>query len=324
MSGTNGFHGLTRAGLAIVPPSASQLESGARYLDRIKQVGEIRAAAAEAAKVAPAPPQAAPAAAPERFSEPKPFAATDVLSPSSLNQFLDCQTRWFYRRVLGLPDKRGAALALGAAVHKAVETNFRQKIETKEDLPAEGVTAVFMDAFTRELDSGVELEKTDCVADLREAGEIMTRVYMEQCAPRIQPAAIEVHVSGKIGDVPVQGFIDLLDTDGQIVDLKTAKAKPSQVSPGYLLQVSTYAMIEPRSNGRARLDTLTKTKTVGLHSQSLEIGQADRRHAERLYSIAREQMQTGLFIPNRGSHLCSRKYCAYWEKCQADYGGQVR
>ena len=304
MSALNGFHGSTRAGLALVlPTSATRLTP---------------------APLPVPPPIAEPVPTPERFTDPKPLAPTDVLSPSSVNQFVyDCQAKWFYKRVLGLPDKRTTALALGSALHTAVEANFAQKIDTRADLPAAEVVGVFMEAFTAELDNGVELEKTESVADLRECGEVMAKVYMQECAPSIQPAALEVHVSGLIGDVPVQGFIDLLDVDGDIIDLKTAKKKPSEVSPGYRLQVSTYTMIEPRANGRARLDTLTKTKTVGLHQQTLEIGAADRKHTERLYSIAREQMTSGLFIPNQGSYMCSRKHCAYAERCMSDYGGIV-
>jgi len=319
---TNSFFGLKRAGLAVVPPSAHQLAKGAAFVDRIEQVRALRAG--ETAKAVAPTPETTPAAKPERFTDPKPLEATDVLSPASVNQFVyDCQAKWMYKRVFGYPDKPSAALALGKAVHSAVEANYRQKIDTREDLPTEGVVAVFMDELTRELD-GVELDKTESVADLREAGEVMTKIYMEQCAPRIQPAALEVHVTGKIGDVPVQGFIDLLDVDGNIIDLKTKKQKPSGIDPGYRLQVSTYAMLEPRSNGRARLDTMTKTKTVGWYPQTLEIGASDRKHAERLYSITRDQMQAGVFIPNRGSHLCSRKYCAYADRCVEDYGGSVK
>jgi hypothetical protein len=306
------------ARLAIVPDKDTRAKAE-RFLDRMEQARALRAADAPANVDAPA----ARTDAVERFSEPKPFDHTAILSPSSVNQFAhDCQVKWFYRRVLGLPEKRSAALGLGAAVHEAIGVNFRQKLETREDLPTEGVTALFRGALDKELDT-IELDKTESAADLRACGEVMARVYMAECAPRIQPAAVEKPVSGLIGDVPVQGFIDVLDTNGDIIDLKTASKKPSGVNAGYRVQVATYAMLEPAASGRARLDTLTKARTVALHSQTIDISASDRKQATRLYSIAQEQMRSGLFSPNRNSHLCSRKYCAYADRCIADYGGYV-
>ena len=59
--------------------------------------------------------------------------------------------------------------------------------------------ALFHDALNRELET-VVLEKDESAADLHSCGEVMTRVYMAQVAPRVQPAAIERHVEGPIGD----------------------------------------------------------------------------------------------------------------------------
>lgn len=245
-----------------------------------------------------------------------------VLSPSSLNTYMDCQAKWFYRKVLGLPEKRTLALGLGSAVHVSLGTNFKQKIETGEDLPVEALSTVFRDSFERELDT-VTLNEDDDIADAKNAGETMLSVYMREAAPRIRPAAVEKPVSGVIGGVPISGFIDLLDVDGNIIDLKTSKKKPGCFPVPHRRQVTTYAMLEPRASGRARLDTLTKTKTVALDTRTLDVGAEDRRHVERLYSITLEQMRSGLVAPNRSSFLCSRKNCSYWEQCISDYGGVV-
>ena len=82
-------------------------------------------------------------------------------------------------------------------------------------------------------------------------------------------------------------------------------------------------MLDPAANGAATLATLTKTKTVALHQDTIEISPADEKLTTRLYSIARDQMAAGIYSPNRGSMLCSRKYCAHWERCEDEYGGMV-
>lgn len=245
-----------------------------------------------------------------------------VLSPSSLNCFLDCSAYWFYKKVLGLPERRTLALGLGSALHETLAANFKQKIETKRDLPFAAVQTVFRDAFEKQLDE-ITLSDDDDIADAKNCGEVMARVYLEQAAPAIEPAAVELPVSGEIGGVPVSGFVDLLDVHGNIIDFKTSSKKPSGVAASHRLQVTTYSMLTPKCSGRARLDTLTKTKTIGLHSQTIDIGAEDRRHASRLYSITLDQMRTGLVVPNRSSFKCSRKNCAFADVCVSDYGGVV-
>lgn len=245
-----------------------------------------------------------------------------VLSPSSVNTFFDCSTKWYYRKVLGLPETRGAALGLGTAVHEALAENFRQKIETKEDLPVDGVRALFIYGLVRQLDE-ITLTKDDSPDDLRECGETMVRVFMDRAAPAIQPAAVEEHVEGLIGDVPVQGYIDIRDVDGRVIDIKTAARKPSGITPEQQLQVSTYAILHSQASGAASVITLTKTKTVAMVQESVDVSPRDRQLTERLYSIARDQMHAGLYAPRRSSYLCSRKYCSFWERCEADYGGRV-
>ena len=246
-----------------------------------------------------------------------------VLSPSSLNTYNACSAKWFYRKVLQLPETRGAALGLGTAVHEAILLgNFKEKIHTGEDLPVVQVKQLFRDAMFRELDS-IVLAPGESAGDLMETGEAAVEVFMMNAAPAIQPSYVERPVSGAIGGVPVRGFIDLMDSDGAIIDIKTAGKKPSGFPVDHRVQVTSYTMLASDASGKARLDTLTKTKTVALHSQTIDIGAADRKHAEKLYSITMDQMNSGLVKPSRGSFTCSRKYCSFWERCEDEFGGKV-
>jgi putative RecB family exonuclease len=244
------------------------------------------------------------------------------LSPSSVNGFQDCSMRWYYRKMLALPETRGAALGLGTAVHEALIENFRQKIETREDLPTEGVRALFVMALIAQLDT-ILLTKDDSADDLKECGETMVRVYMDRAAPAVEPAAVEEHVEGVIGGVPVHGYIDVRDVHGRIIDIKTAGRKPNGMSVAHRLQVATYAMLHPEASGSATLSTLTKTKTVALHEETIDILPRDRRLTERMYSVTRDQMQAGIYAPNRSSFLCSRKFCSFWQRCEDEWGGEV-
>jgi hypothetical protein len=310
---------------AVISPnfySKKSTEELIRARDLVEDILDFRARQTSLFEV-PAPAETkvdAPAVVlPAGFTQTE---VSEVLSPSSVNLFGDCETKWLYRKVLQLHEDRSAALGLGGAVHIAVGANFRQKIETGEDMPFESVRTIFRDEMERELDA-IVLQKGESAEDLRDAGEAMVRVYMTEAAPSIMPAAIEVPVRGMIGQVEVRGFIDLLDVNGDIIDFKTAKKKPGCFPANHLNQVTTYAMLEPRASGVARLDTLTKTKRVDLDSRTVTISAADRKHTEKLYAITLDQMKTGLVKPNRSSFLCSRKYCGFANQCEADYGGKV-
>jgi len=260
---------------------------------------------------------------------PKPAIVTeaipDVLSPSSVNAFHACAAKWYYRKILQLPETRTAALVLGSAVHEAAAVNSLDKIETGHDLDYAAVRSVFREALRRQLAEGPEVtfDADESVADLEACGDALVRVYLEQAAPTIFPAKVELPVEGKIGDVKVHGFVDVLDRDGVVIDLKTAGKKPSGITPEHRLQVSTYAMVAPGACGRGRRDVITKTKTVGHYTTSFEVAASDRKYTERLYSITLDQMRSGLIAPNRSSFLCSRRNCSFWQQCQEDYGGEV-
>ena len=74
-----------------------------------------------------------------------------VLSPSQVRTFLDCQARWWFKYGLMLPDQKNSSLALGLAIHRALEVNFQEKIQTHEDLDTAGVVMLFRDAWMEQV-----------------------------------------------------------------------------------------------------------------------------------------------------------------------------
>jgi hypothetical protein len=71
----------------------------------------------------------------------------DISSPSSCSQYRKCGAFWRFKHIDKLPDPPTDALTQGSAVHAAIGENFRQKIETKKDLPLAGVKALFREAW---------------------------------------------------------------------------------------------------------------------------------------------------------------------------------
>src|SRR5260370_17029482 len=68
---------------------------------------------------------------------------TDVLTPVQVRVFSDCEMRWFYEHLLAVPDPPTASMALDAAIRAALLTNFRHKLQCKENLQIEPVVDLF-------------------------------------------------------------------------------------------------------------------------------------------------------------------------------------
>ena len=247
----------------------------------------------------------------------------ELLSPSQARTFLGCAARWYFRYMLGLQEPRTGSLALGSAFHKAITENFRQKIASGRDLPLQDVTSVYEDEWRNQL-AEAALRDDENRDELHRVGAAITEKYITEAAATIQPAAVEQLVEGVIGGVKVQGYVDLLDTEGRIIDLKTAARKPTGISHDYAFQLTSYAMITPGASGECRLDTITKTKTIQIVQEPVCIGADERRYAETMYPMVQDGMRTGLYIPNRAGFLCSRRYCGYWRRCESEFGGVVK
>ena len=245
-----------------------------------------------------------------------------VLSPSQAKMFLGCSAKWAFKYYLRLPDPKTGALLQGSALHDVAEENHRNKLETRQDLPVTGAVALFRDRWG-ELKQETEFREDEDESELKAEGEQLVTTYLEDVAPRIEPAAVELPVQGAIGGVPVRGFIDLLDASGRVIDLKSKKQTPPRVGFDEILQVSTYRALCPEASGAGRIDVLVKNKTVKHVQFNFEVDAADLTMVERIYPQVQAGIRTQVFTPNRSSVMCSRKYCGYWRACQKEFGGTV-
>jgi hypothetical protein len=261
-------------------------------------------------------------------------APGDVLSPSVANTYTACGAKYFFGRILRLPDPPTGALVMGNAVHTAIGENFAQKIETKEDLPPAGVQAIYLDAWDKHAAGTApnrgrpslpaEFREDEKQAELRDQGLALTLKYLDEAAPSIEPAAVELPVAGRIAGVNVRGYIDLLETSGRVRDLKTAARKPTVIGDNSRFQVATYVQLTPYASGELAVDTLVKTKTIGLVQLTATIDASDVASTQAMYPLVQQSIRAGHFVPNRAHFVCSKKHCGFWRACEQRYGGRVK
>ena len=279
-----------------------------------------------------APPELELVPAPSPITQhpsPAPMSQiADVLSPSQVRTFMDCSARWWYKYGLGLPDPKGSSLVRGIVVHRMAEIYLRTKFFGAAP-EVDELAEIFEDVWNETSAEG-SFQPGEDLDKLKAQTAQLARMYLDEVAPEIEPAvingqpAIEMAVSGQIGGVKVRGILDLVDVRGCIRDVKTAARKPSCVSPDYALQIATYAEIAPEVTGEAQLVTLVATKTPQLVTMAYRVSDEDRAYARAIYPRAQDAMRTGCVTPNRGSNLCSRKHCNFWQACEAEYGGKVK
>lgn len=258
----------------------------------------------------------------EEAPAPEPGLA-EVLSPSQVRTFADCQARWWFKYGVGMADPPTPSLGFGRALHVALETAMRHKKIAGRDLAAPEVIEVFGAVWRDEADQ-VAWSEDEGPEDLAMKGFALLELFMRDRAPSIQPAAVELDVAGEIGGVAVRGRLDVLEVDGTIVDFKTAGRKPgAHLTMDQAFQAATYAMLEPRASGLVRIETLIKTKEPKLATVESQLGEADYRQPQQVYPLAQAAMRSGYYMPNRASMMCSRKQCPFWSACEDEFGGRV-
>jgi PD-(D/E)XK nuclease superfamily len=246
----------------------------------------------------------------------------DVLTPVQVRVFSDCEMRWFYEHLLAVPDPPTASMALDGAIRAALITNFRHKLQCKEDLQTEAVVELFRRAWQKQqVATFCDDEHPDRIGGI---GEELVRIYMRRAAPPIQPAAIEQRtMRGVLASVRIQAQFDILDEDGMIIAITTAQNAPSRIDAMHRFELTTCYRLAHGASGVVRSDTLVHSENPRCVSQVWEINEADIQLTNALYPLAQKAMRRGYYMPNRASVHCSRHQCPHWRRCEQDFGGVV-
>lgn len=173
------------------------------------------------------------------------------LSATQVTMWQRCREQWRRRYVLGERERPGAALVVGGADHAAHEVNFRQKIDSHQDLPVNEVEEAFASAFDeRVAECGGEAEVEwggDKPGALKDAGVQLVAAYHRQASPAVQPTAVEREFELMLPGVPVP-FVGRTDveTAGPAIERKTAKRAAKTIDPKWRVQGLAYQAVTRR------------------------------------------------------------------------------
>jgi len=252
----------------------------------------------------------------------------DHLSPSSIQMFQRCGEQFRRRYIEGEIVPPGIAMIIGGSVHKAAETNHRQKLTSRVDLPGQDLRDVAETEFNARLKDGWRKEQEDDdPGKAKDKAMIMTNIYRDSIAPTIQPVLVEQEAAIDLpgSDVRIVGILDVADDQKCIRDLKTAGRKKQQAeadtSVALTLYTVQYRMLTGEWPSGLALDCAIVTESGKPDYQQLV---TTRSELEINAALAKawnmlEAVRKGVFIPRTradGNYLCTRRFCGYAPTCR--------
>lgn len=248
-----------------------------------------------------------------------------TLSASQISTWLGCHRKWAFRYVEHAPREfRSSALALGSAVHSALDWFHGEKLDGGSPAPTK-VAEIFRADWDAEQEEPIRFKDGESYASLRETGETLARLYAERFADtRIEATELPFEVplvdpeTGEILGESIRGYIDLLLPDDTLVEVKTTARRFGDDDLRRRLQLTAYAYAHRLKTGRApKLAVVSLTKT---RRPAVEVATTVRTPAEDAFFVhlareAAEGMDSGAYPPNPGWQCADCEFqrsCAAW------------
>ncbi|NJL44188.1 MAG: PD-(D/E)XK nuclease family protein [Nitrosarchaeum sp.] len=260
-------------------------------------------------------------------------------SPSSINMYLQCPRKYYYRYIEKLPTRPSIHTLRGNVVHSALEDFFKIQIEhVNEQNYQFELNTVLQDLLRQRWNERrAEFERLGLGRDalyqyFMESRDMLQRWFiafvnklhglvpqmgLEGAFGRLVPRT-EVHVMSKA--FFVQGYIDAVyeDESGiRIVDYKTSKS--NHISDEYRLQLSMYALLFQENEGGRRPDR------VGIHflkfgeEQYLDVSEEMIERAKKVCMDIQINTQSNSMsdYPKKVGPLCKwgSGQCDFFEPC---------
>lgn len=257
-------------------------------------------------------------------------ARKPCISPTQLEMYLRCAEAWRRRYIEGEKLPPSVPLARGRGLHAGAAQNFGQKIISHEDLPAEKVAAAAVDdveAVIRQEGLYLSPEESSIgsakvIGAVKDSVARLARTFVQQIAPRIQPAFVEKLITIPVLDCThdLKGRIDVATEGDCVVDLKSSNKRMTQDQVDRSDQLTFYdAAFEyemDRDCQGVSLEVLVGTKKPRVQSLRRMPSPRDRRILLAKINTMLAGIKAGIFLPAApGAWWCSPKYCGYAQTC---------
>ena len=158
------------------------------------------------------------------------------ISYSQMSTYLNCGIKYEKRYIERIPQLSTPTLVAGRAIHSGIELNYRQKINTRKDLPVSDLKDCVADAIERGFQEELFLMEDEKAvtmnslkADWKDLSVKGIEAYHREISPQVFPVEAEHNFLVPLQDNhQLYGFIDIVDERKIIRDTKTSKKMPFQ------------------------------------------------------------------------------------------------
>lgn len=252
-----------------------------------------------------------------------------TLSVSSIDKFERCQEQWMRHYMLREREPASIAMVGGSAVGNTLAAYYQAKrlgeildLKTADDRLLAELKSGFADAVARE---GESPEKKS------EGARRALKIYLEEIAPTIQPAATERKVTLRFpgAEWTVTGYPDLETVDDAVIDYKVGDkhVKPdivrSSIQPTMYLLARSLEGRPARGGffyhsgltlGTLRTQRRWEIKEARRTERQLGLLQARIARVARMIAVA---IETGDWSYGPNGWWCSERYCPSFGSCPA-------
>ena len=243
------------------------------------------------------------------------------LSPSRINDFLNCPQLYKYRAIDQLPEPPSLEAERGKLIHKVLEDLFELPAADRKLQSAREILPI---SWQHALSQNPELQSlvTDEKEWLDRAQALLSNYFSMEKPNTFESTYREIHLEQDLTDeIYLHGYVDRIDVaptgEVRIVDYKTGKSP----KPGYeekaLFQLRVYALLYWKNNGV--LPTLLQLLYLG-DSQIIKSGisEIQLEATDRKLRNIGDEILTAIseeYFPPKKSKLCD--WCYFKRICPA-------
>jgi putative RecB family exonuclease len=243
------------------------------------------------------------------------------LSPSRINDFLNCPQLYKYRAIDQLPEPPSLEAERGKLIHKVLEDLFELPAA---DRKLQSALEILPISWQHAINQNPELQSlvTDEKEWLDRAQALLSNYFSMEKPNTFESTYREIHLERDLSDqIYLHGYVDRIDVaptgEVRIVDYKTGKSP----KPGYeekaLFQLRVYALLYWKNNGV--LPTLLQLLYLG-DSQIIKSGisEIQLEATDRKLRNIGDEILTAIseeYFPPKKSKLCD--WCYFKSICPA-------
>jgi len=230
------------------------------------------------------------------------------MSYSKLNTYLTCSMKYKYKYIDKIEAPKSLSLLFGTVVHNVIRAWNIGNLEPTQ--VKEATTAIWQEQLNKtNIENALDAIIT---ASMDKSIELLDGYFK---LDRPKPDGTELYLTREADGIVLEGYIDGIFKDGNLVDYKTSSYRWKEERAGVELQPSFYALLLDSNDLTFYFDILIKTKTPTYQLLNIHITNSDTTNTLKLVKTITQCIQNKIYYPIHSSIYCNPGFCEYYGTC---------